>query len=201
MNLTKSLTYLSNRCLAIAVIFFALLPGRTFADTLTGNVTVTRFFPTIGATFAGPVTIAAGLSYTCTSLAGLCAGSGQPAGSITVDLTAPLAITFSSTFTGYFANATFNGFSFSGLTFASGGSLAGVTLAAGNTYGLTASDISFTGSDIDVNVAGLTGTGSFTLDLTPTTLSPTPEPSSLALTGFPLLGLAWLLRRRVETLG
>ena len=89
----------------------------------------------------------------------------------------------------------FNGFDFTGLTFASGDSLTGFTITS-NSIGLTDADITIGPSSIFINLAGLPIDGSFTLDLTSGPSVSTPEPSSLLLLGIGLLALAGLTRKR-----
>jgi len=83
----------------------------------------------------------------------------------------------------------FDGFDFTGLTFASGGTLVGFTLTT-NMSGLTASDVTFTGSSIEIDLSGVQEDGTFTLGLISSNDAVlTPEPATLTLLGAGLVGL------------
>jgi hypothetical protein len=58
--------------------------------------------------------------------------------------------------------------------------------------------VTFTGASVDVNVAGLSipAGGKYILDVTTGGVVPTPEPSTIALVGAGLVGLATIRRRR-----
>jgi hypothetical protein len=93
-----------------------------------------------------------------------------------------------------YASGAFNGFDFTGLTFADAGSLANFGLVT-NIAGLIPADVSFTGNSIEINLQGLPVNGTFTLNLSETGSS-APEPGSLIPVGAALGGLTLLLFRR-----
>ena len=88
----------------------------------------------------------------------------------------------------------FNGWDFTGLTFASGSTLVGFALST-DIAGLTPARVSFGPSNIEINLEGLPENGTFTLTLISGSSTTTPEPSSLLLIGTALAGLAGKLRR------
>ena len=88
----------------------------------------------------------------------------------------------------------FNGWDFTGLTFASGSTLVGFALST-DIAGLTPARVSFGPSNIEINLEGLPEDGTFTLTLISGSSTTTPEPSSLLLLGTALAGLAGKLRR------
>jgi PEP-CTERM motif len=185
--------------MAVAAAFCALVlsPGVTRADTLTGSTGITWVFGT--STFATD-TIADGSSLSCPSTSPICVGySGYGSEAFSVG-TSSISYTASIYPPGSYATSSFNGFDFTGLTFASGDSLTGFTLTT-NISGLTDSDITFGSSFIDVNLANLPVNGFFTLDLTSGPTVSTPEPSSLALLGIGLLALLVGLARKRLVLG
>jgi PEP-CTERM motif len=63
---------------------------------------------------------------------------------------------------------------------------------------LAPADISFTASSIDVNLEGLLGNGTFTLDLIPSSPTLAPEPSTLLLVGAGLLTLVAMTWRKKQ---
>ena len=149
--------------MAVAAAFCALVlsPGVTRADTLTGSTGITWVFGT--STFATD-TIADGSSLSCPGASPICAGySGYGSETFSVG-TSSISYSVSNFPVGKYGG-TINGFDFTGLTFASGDSLTGFTIAS-NSIGLTDADITIGPSSIFINLAGLPIDGSFTLDLT-----------------------------------
>lgn len=186
----------------IAAVCCALLfvPLAASADTLTGSADINWLYPSTSTIFATD-TLDVGSSISCPSASPLCAGySGL--GSETFSLGSS---TVSLVVSGYpasdYAVASMNGFDFAGLTFLGGGSLTGFTLTT-NMPGLSASDVAFGPSSIEVNLEGLPVNGEFTLDLISSSGAiATPEPSSLVLlgAGVGLLALIGLMLRRKAT--
>jgi PEP-CTERM motif len=182
---------------AVALCALVLSPGITRADTLTGSTDITWVFGTT--TFATD-TIVDGSSLSCPGASLICMGySGLGSETFSVGASA-ISLTVSGFPPGNYASSSFNGFDFTGLTFASGDSLTGFTLTT-NITGLTDSDITFGPSFIDVNLASLPVDGFFTLDLTSGPSVSTPEPSSLALLGIGLLAVLVGLARKRLVLG
>jgi len=184
-----------------AVICAASFPGSAFADStyLTGSVNLTWNLYLNGVPYSGggsyntpyPIAVGSTLSCTASNSTGICGAFGEGGnhswsvgtGSITYTGTSDSGV-FSSSFKP-------NSWTFSGLTFSNGAPLIGFTIT-NNTIGLTASDITFTGSSITINLAGLQRDGTFTLYLISA-----PEPTSFVLSGSGLLGLiAFAVRRR-----
>ncbi|MGC2417088.1 MAG: PEP-CTERM sorting domain-containing protein [Candidatus Acidiferrales bacterium] len=177
---------------AVALCALVLSPGMTRADTLTGSTGITWVFGT--ATFATD-TIVDGSSLSCPGASPICAGySGYGSETFSVG-TSSISYSVSNFPVGNYGG-TINGFDFTGLTFTSGDSLTGFTIAS-NSIGLTDADITIGPSSIFINLAGLPIDGSFTLDLTSGPSVSTPEPSSLLLLGIGLLALAGLTRKRL----
>jgi hypothetical protein len=185
------------RCCVVAaamLTFLLVIPSLAFADGLTGSATITWLYPTTG----GVITTGTdnvGSVLTCPSAASFC-GSGLNAVLEEDDATwsfdvESLSLSFTSDDVGLvFLPGTFNGFDFSGLTFADGSSLANFDLTT-DIAGLTASDVTFGSNFIEVNLQNLPADGTFTL-----TLIPSPEPGTLPLLGLALIGLTALGWRR-----
>ncbi len=179
---------------AVALCALVLSPGMTRADTLTGSTGITWLYPDGSTTYATD-TIADGSSLACPGASPICAGYGD-LGSETFSV-GPSSISYTASDypVGTYAPASFNGFDFTGLTFASGDSLTGFTLTT-NMPGLTASDVTFGSSFIEIDLANLPVDGYFTLDLISGPSVSTPEPSSFLLLGIGLLALAGFTRKR-----
>ena len=181
--------------MAIAAAFCALMlsPGIARADTLTGSTGISWLYPDTG-TSIGSDTIAVGSTLACPGASPICmpySGYGTETFSVGTS-----SISYSALFpSGPYLDASFDGFDFTGLTFADGGSLTGFTLTT-NIPGLTDSDVTFGSNFIEVNLAGLSVNGDFTLDLISSPTVSTPEPSSFLLLGLGLLALVGLTRRK-----
>jgi hypothetical protein len=93
----------------------------------------------------------------------------------------------------------FNGLDFSGLNFGPGYQLSGFTLTT-DLPGLTASDVSFTGSSIEYNAIGTSFYNApYTITLDLATSSTAPEPATLGLLGLALIGFALRGRSAAST--
>jgi hypothetical protein len=106
----------------------------------------------------------------------------------------PTTISLSEQCCTFYAAETFNGFLFTNLTFADGGSLGSVTLSASNMPGISPADVTVAAQSISINLQGVTvgsnsAAGVFTL-----TLSEAPELSTWLLLGGGLAALG-LVRR------
>jgi len=160
---------------------------------LIGNVGISWLYPDTSTTYASD-TIAVGSSLNCPGASPICVGYSGVGGTQVFGVTSA-SITYVAADIGVpYASATFNGFDFTGLTFADAGSLASFGLVT-NIAGLTSADVSFTGNSIEINLQGLPADGTFTLNLSETGSS-TPEPGSLIPVGAALGGLTVLLFRR-----
>ena len=174
----------------------AVFPGRASADNLVGTFTETWLFPDTSTVFATD-TLTAGAAYTCPTAftAGpLAACAGFSENGSTISSTGN-SITYTEAANDAWSAGTFNGFEYSGLTFASGDSVKGVSLNT-NIGGLTLADVSIVGGNVYINYQGdsttsATGSGVYaTLSFT------TPEPATLTLLLSSLFGLG-LFRKRL----
>ncbi len=181
--------------IVVAVVFCALVlsPGVTRADGLTGSAGISWLYPNTGTTI-GSDTIAVGSTLACPGTSPICVpygGYGTEAFSVGTSSISYSALFPATTYT----DTSFDGFDFTGLTFADGGSLTGFTLTT-DIPGLTDSDVTFGSNFIAVNLAGLSVNGDFTLDLISGPAVSTPEPSSSLLLGIGLLALVGFARRK-----
>jgi hypothetical protein len=186
-------TIVSTACLlALATLFVPAAQGG-----MTGSVTITELFPNSSTVFNGGTdALAVGSSLSCPGASALCT-SGYFAQPATFSITANTIGLSEQCCTSYTADP-FNGYSFTNVNFADGGFIGGVILASSNMAGILASDITFTGHSILINLQGVgvgaaanQSPGTFTL-----TVAEAPEPGSLAMLGASLVGLAFMLRRR-----
>jgi len=162
---------------------------------LIGDVGITWLFPDTSTTFATD-TIAVSSTLSCPGTSPICTGYGEGTESFTVNST---SITYTATGDSTYAASSFNGFNFTGLTFADAGTLTGFTLIPGIS-GLTSSAVSFGPHNIEINLEDLEVAGSFTLNLSETAgSSTTPEPSFLAPLALAFGGFVFFLRRRKAT--
>ena len=179
----------------VAAVFCALVlcPGVTRADGLTGSAGISWLYPNTGTTI-GSDTIAVGSTLACPGTSPICvpySGYGTETFSVGTSSISYSALFPATTYT----DTSFDGFDFTGLTFADGGSLTGFTLTT-DIPGLTDSDVTFGSNFIAVNLAGLSVNGDFTLDLISGPAVSTPEPSSSLLLGIGLLALVGFARRK-----
>ena len=169
--------------LAILAVPALLLPAAHAG--MIGTDTIAWYFPNAATVFATD-TLAVGSSLSCPGTSPLCAGFSQPAtftiSSMAISLTEQCCTSYGPTF--------FNGFVFSNIEFADGGSIGGVALSSSDMGGISASDVSFTANTISINLEGVAvgsggSPGVFTLAVTET-----PEPSSWLLLGAALAAVA-----------
>jgi len=175
----------------LAVAVMSLAPAAHAG--LIGSTGITWYFPDTSTSIATD-TIAVGSSLNCPGASPICSGFGGNTVSFSV---ASTSISYNFPGVGNYATGSFNGFDFTGLTFADAGSLLGFGLVT-NMTGLTAADVSFTAHSIEINLQGLSATGTFTLNLSEA--ASVPEPGFLAPVGAVLAGLAVFIRRRRSTL-
>jgi PEP-CTERM motif len=157
--------------------------------SMVGTDTITWYFPNSTTVF-GSDTLAVGSSLSCPGASPLCPGFTEPA---TFTITGS-SISFTESCCTSYASDPFNGYVFSNINFADGGSIGSVTLSDSNMAGLVAGDVSWAGHSITINVQGVsvgsgTSPGMFTL-----TVAETPEPSNWLLLGGGLLGLGAVRR-------
>jgi hypothetical protein len=179
---------------AVLVCAVLLCPNLANADSLTGSVGITWLFPNTSTVY-GADTIAVGSALLCPNDSSpVCIGFGDSGVQSFGVGSSSIAYKQSGfDFGGFccYADGAFNGFDFTGLTFQGGSSLTGFTLTT-DMAGLTASNVTFGPSFIEINLANIPVNGVFTLNLL---TSNTPEPSSLAMLGVGMLALAGLTLR------
>jgi hypothetical protein len=169
------------------LLLIALSGVQAFADLTGANVTVNYLFPTITSVFQvlGTGTVTTG-GFTVNSF-------GQH------DLTTfPTDITLTNVLGQdvFFTTATFNGYQ---VAVNSGGSpITGVTIAVNNVAGFDISRVSFDATDVWVNMQSLTTTPGLDWQLDLQFGTTTPEPGTLVMFGTGIIGLAGVLRRKIN---
>ncbi len=167
------------RLALLALAVFSLSPA--IASASLTAVTLTWYWPNASTIYEGPEMIEVGSTVSCVGQTGGAICNAYPAGgnhSFAIG-TDTITYTGSNDPEPAFDN-TFDAFDFSGLTFNNGGLLTSYALS-NNTAGLTASDITFGASFIEVNMESAPTNSTFTLTLNPI-VAAVPEPSAL----FPL---------------
>jgi hypothetical protein len=154
-------------------------------------------YPTTSSTFASD-SIAVGSTLSCPGGSPICAGYSTTTNESFGITSSSIVYNASGYGTIDYASGAFNGFNFTGITFADAGSLEGFSLST-DIPGLTPSLVSFTPNSIEVNLASILVDGTFTLTLNES--APVPEPGSLPLIATGLAALAFICLRRTRVLG
>jgi PEP-CTERM motif len=173
--------------LCACLLLVALSGVHAFADLNGANVTVNYIYPNIGTIYQvlGTGTVTGG-GFTVNSF-------GQH------DFTTyPTDITLTNVLGQdvMFIPASFNGYQ---LVVNSGGSaITGFSVAFNDIAGFVPSDVSFDATDVWINLQGLTTTPGLDLQLDLNFGSTVPEPGTLIMFGSGVLGLAGMLRRKIN---
>ena len=182
----------------LPVLALCVFSTSASATALIGTVTADYLFPD-EATIIATSALTVGTTLNCTAGGpGICAPFTQPA----TFLASGLSITLTEQAGSSYSAATFNGISFSDLTFDDGSTLVGFSLDT-DLPGLTVANISLTPTSIQFNGQGLsflTADYFITLNLITRAADPAvPEPATWAMMigGFALAGAA--MRRRKAT--
>ena len=159
----------------------ALCTNAAHAGLLGSTATITGYYPDLSSIFLGPLvtTVTNGVEVPSSEIS-------SHTGSI--DITDTQIIWNAETGAGY-GPGEFNGF---GVLFSGSPQITSVTLDSGTT--LTQIDLSFTGNEVFINLAGLTVQGGEKTILN-INASPVPVPGGIWLLG-PALGIAGVIRRR-----
>ena len=191
-NILLFATAMARGSLSVGLLVVAAMSLAPAAHAgLVGDVGIVWLWPDSSTTYASD-TISVGSTLNCPGSSPICAGYAGGTQSFSVTTT---SIIYAASGSGeVYKHPSFNGFDFTGLTFADSGSLLSVSLTGNTISGLTSSDVSFTANSVEVNLEGLSVDGTFTLNLSESAGS-VPEPGSLALMAA-ALGLGVLIRRR-----
>ena len=172
----------------LAVTALLLAPIAANAGLIGQDITVDWLFPDTSSEFASDtVTVGAGAEISCPGSFSLCSGFGVGADIDLGDDSISLFVTSGSS---RWNSTSFNGYRFSDLSL--GGAWSSYVLTT-NFTGLDATRISFDGTALLVNMAGLAANEG---DYFTFTLASVPEPGTLALLGLGLVGMGYARRRK-----
>lgn len=188
----KTISLVSVGCLSLCI------SSAASAAELVGSINAEYLFPNSSTVLSSSV-LTVGTVLNCPGGGGVCQTFVTP----TTILANASSITLSQSAGSSYTPSLFNGVRFSGLTFNNGSFLNGFSLET-DLPGLTTANISFTGSSIEYNAAGLSFTEApyfIRLGLQTSTAGAVPEPATWAmmLLGFGFVGGAMRAAKRRQT--